>query len=76
MPDLIPTEQSLLYILYYRHGNTQHTDWKHFNFKGSFRDAIERGKAHCQKMNLRFISVKPFLSDLVADEARHVVAEQ
>ena len=70
-----PEDKPILYILYHRHGNTQHTDFMFFNYKGSFRDAIERGKAYCQRVNLRFISVKPFLTDLAEDERRHVVAE-
>ena len=76
MPDPVTVEVDKTYILFYRHGNTMQTDWKAFSYKGSFRDAIERGKSHCAKTNLRFISVKPFITDFTEEERKHTAADQ
>jgi hypothetical protein len=57
-----------LYTLYYLRGGAHQTYSKMFFHSGPFKACIERGKRHCELMNLRFISVKPFISDLTLDE--------
>ena len=54
--------------LYYRSGNNPHPRTKIFCFAGTVRDAVDRAKSHCTNMNLRFISIEPWLSDLDYDE--------
>lgn len=62
-----------LYILTYvqvsRTGG--HFVEKHFQHEGGFKGpqgAIERGKRHCQRMNYRFMNVRPFMNDLDLEE--------
>lgn len=59
-----------IFTLYYRQGMNPHPMQKNFKFTGEFKGAIERGKSHCENMGLRFITVRPFLSELDADEKR------
>lgn len=55
------------YTVFYRHGNKPNCS-KTFNFKGSFRQATERAKMHCQIMGYRFVFLSPVLSILEEDE--------
>jgi hypothetical protein len=41
-----------------------------FEHEGTFHEAIDRAKLHCQKMNYRFIKVRPFIVDLDEREKR------
>lgn len=60
-----------LYILYYLRGGLHASQQKHFFHSGTFREVIDRGKRHCDTMSYRFISVKPFISDLSLDEKQN-----
>lgn len=51
------------FILYYRYGAQKPSD-KVFEHVGTLRDAITRGKQHCETMDFRFIAVRPFIVDL------------
>jgi len=61
---------STMYVLYYREGQNPHPQMKYFELKGEFRQVISRVKRHCELMNMRFINVRPFLSNLEDDERR------
>lgn len=59
------------FILYYIKGPDPHIKQKHFVFAGEMKDAIQRGKRHCENMSYRFIRVQPFFSSLDEDEKRN-----
>lgn len=42
----------------------------HFEYDGGWKAAIERGILHCQRMNYRFIKVRPMIVDLDEREKR------
>jgi hypothetical protein len=63
----IPNAKSL-YVLYYRQGANPSYMQKWFEFSGNLTEAINRGRKHCEIMNMRFLSVRPFLSDLETEE--------
>jgi len=69
LPSVDPTI-STMYVLYYREGQNPHPQMKYFELKGDFRTVISRVKRHCELMNMRFINVRPFLSNLEEDERR------
>lgn len=50
------------YKLFYSQGT--HRDDKIFPFKGGLKDAITRGRKHCEVMGYRFIMVRPGIVDL------------
>lgn len=52
-----------LWMLWYFKGTSQ-PQFKCFQFEGTMRDAVQRGRLHCTKMNYRFGSVRPFMIDL------------
>ena len=60
-----------MYSLWYRENTNPHPLYKFFFHEGNLQSAIARGKVHCERMGQRFIFVRPFLSDLNADERRH-----
>lgn len=59
-----------IFTLYYRQGMNPHPMQKNFRFAGEFKQAIERGKSHCENMGLRFITVRPFITELDMEEKR------
>jgi hypothetical protein len=60
------------YLLYYRQGNNPYPQFFMFyHASPDIRKVVERIKSHCEKMNLRFIHVRPFIVDL--DEAEEKV---
>jgi len=61
-----------LFCLWYRERRNPHPQTKYFFFEGDLRAAIAKGRQHCETTNLVFIHVRPFLSDLEADEKRHL----
>lgn len=65
-----------MFTLYYLKGNNHQTAHMNFPFKGNFREAIQRGRNYCAQMNLRFISVRPFITDLDEEEKRQKLMEQ
>lgn len=69
MPSVDPLVATM-YVLYYREGQNPHPQTKYFNLKGEFRQVIARVKRHCELMHMRFINVRPFLSNLDDDERR------
>lgn len=69
LPSVDPAVMTM-YVLYYREGQNPHPQMKYFNLKGEFRNVINRVKRHCELMHMRFINVRPFLSDLQEDEKR------
>jgi len=66
-----------LYEMQYRQGMNPHPMTKKFHmqqagtYQERLRAAIARGRRHCEITGLRFISVRPFLSDLAQDEKHH-----
>ena len=70
----IPTSETSspeTFILFYIKGPSHQVMSKHFVFAGLIRDAIERGRRHCEQMSYRFIRVQPFFSNLEEDERRN-----
>lgn len=65
-----------LYTLFYRSPNTygNHNVSKNFVFKGNLRQAIERARAHCDFMGIKFLFVEPFICDLRATEIAYTQA--
>ena len=62
-------DKTRVYTLYY-HYRASAPKTLVFEFKGSFNEAIERGRAFCARVNYRFIKVKPFIIDLDEREKR------
>lgn len=60
-----------IFVLFYRFGSNPHTQSKQFRHSGNFQDAIARGRRHCELVNLRFIKVEKFFSDLGEEERIH-----
>ena len=59
------------YILYYIYQNRRtEPKTKVFPFKGPLAQAIIRGRNHCEKMNYKWITVRPFIVDLEEQEER------
>lgn len=60
-----------IYVLYYRRGTNPFPEIKHFHFKGTLKQAMDRGRQHCDNIVARFLRVEPFLHDLTEDEVTH-----
>lgn len=75
-PSPAPVLKETTYILYYRQGNSVHTDWKVFPFNGNLRDAIARAQEHCNKLRLRFLKVRPFHINLDDEEKAFIRVEE
>lgn len=58
----------VLYTLYYRQGMNPHPLQKNFYFEGDLHSAIVRSRKHCELMGIKFISVRPFLSNIDEEE--------
>lgn len=56
-----------LWHLLYKQGNNPRKELI-FEFSGDIQRAIQRARAHCQRMNFIFIHVEAFLHDLDEDE--------
>lgn len=56
------------FTLIYLHGRNHNALFKHFHFSGTLKEAVERGKKHCEVMGYRFLRIDPFISDLDGDE--------
>lgn len=67
-PDPSVEQERRLFIGTYKNG-TRRPDEKTFALTGNLRDAIERFKVHCERMNLHFIHVRPAVVDLDYQEA-------
>ena len=65
----MPTTQERTYILYYHFRAAKPLDLV-FTYHGTLPEAIERGKQHCERMQYRFIKVRPFIVDLDEREVR------
>ena len=59
---------SNIYVLHYVAGNTPKLMQKNFTHNGPLSTAINRARLHCEKMRIRFITVKPFLMSLDDEE--------
>ena len=59
-------ERERIFVLHFKHQNQ--IKQKNFNFRGPLKEAIERGKDHCNKMGYRFVLVRPFVVDLTHQE--------
>lgn len=68
---LLPVNHDNTYVLWFRFGSNPHTQPKYFKYEGSFQDAIQRGRKHCELMSLRFIKVERFFSDFTEEERVH-----
>ena len=73
VPEVQPTPKTslksshCLWHLLYKQGNNPRKEMI-FEFQGDIQRAIQRARAHCQRMNLIFIHVEAFLHDLDEDE--------
>ena len=64
-------DRERFYILYYIYQNRRtEPKTKVFPFKGPLAQAIIRGRNHCEKMNYKWITVRPFIVDLEEQEER------
>lgn len=72
LPVLPKVDFSKLYYLQYIESRktSSHIITRWFLFDGVFKDAIMRGKLHCERLGLRFLIVRPFLTDLAMEEQR------
>jgi hypothetical protein len=64
-----------LWTLWYFAG-TSGPQFKNFIFDGTMREAMQRGREHCSRMNYRFGSVRPFILDLDYQEQRYFETNQ
>lgn len=69
------TELSEIYILWFRRGTSPFPEMKFFSFKGTLKQAMDRGRQHCDNITARFLRVDPFLHDLTEDEVKHRKSE-
>ena len=78
LPGLPSTRGELdqLMVLYYRHGNNPRTQDMFFIWPGEFKKAIDRGRQFCERMSWKFISVRPFLSNLEDIEKRNTISSE
>lgn len=65
-----------LHTLYYLHSNNPRSQSINFQYNGSFKEAINRGRTFCEKMGWRFLKVEPFLTDLDDREKRAAAANE
>lgn len=65
-----PKNSFSLWRLFYKKGNNPRCECV-FRLDASKREAIERGRIHCTKMNYKFIHVEPLLVDLDLSEAEY-----
>ncbi len=64
------------YVLYYRFSSEPGGfSIKWFDLKGDLTSAIRRGREHCLTMQLKFLSVRPFMSDLDKEEKERTARE-
>lgn len=61
-----------MYILHYRKGDNPHPMTKFFFIEGDIQKAMARARSHCDTMNYRFLRVDSFVSNLEADEQKHL----
>ncbi len=52
-----------IWTLWYSERNRA-PQYKTFIFEGKMREAVLRGRAHCDRMNLRFVNIRPLVVDL------------
>lgn len=61
-----------LYVLHFIHkASSTHVQQKVFRGTGDFKDIVTRAKTHCENTGMRFVFVKPFISDFEEDEKKH-----
>lgn len=67
-----PPAEQIIYTLHYRRGDNPHPMQKNFKAAPDLKipQLVERCKTYCTNMSYRFISVGPWLSDLVMDEKK------
>lgn len=65
-------QEETLWVLYYRQGSNPHSMSKQFYHSGTLPEVISRCKSHCEVMGYRFTNVRPAISDLAQDEAKHI----
>lgn len=71
MPGRPEPVKDIVYVLYYRVSSRPVPDVKHFVMRTTdMRAVMERTQSYCKRMNLRFVRVEPFMSDLDADERK------
>lgn len=58
-----------IYVLYYK-DNASNKLMKTFYFQGSLQDASHRARAHCAKMQFRYIRVEPLMAIFDVDESK------
>lgn len=71
LKDALPEDEvdfDNIFILYYRQGTNVFPLTKFFHFKGSLKQAMDRGRQHCDAITGRFLRVEPFLHNLTEDE--------
>ena len=68
-------ESKRLYKLFYRVGRQKPTEIM-FEFGGDRKNAVERGRNHCERMGFLFIWCEPAIYDLDDREARRAESEE
>lgn len=48
------------------------TSIKYFRSTKPFKEVMQIARQHCEKMGIRFLYCSPFLTDLAAEEKRHM----
>lgn len=73
LPNEVPQEEKIIYMLHYRRGDNPHPMTKFFRAPKNMKITalVERCKTYCTTMSYRFISVAPFETDLELDEKKH-----
>jgi hypothetical protein len=71
--DGVKTILSQMYTLFYRQGNNPHPMQKNFFSSGKdLSETVLLAKKHCETVGVRFVRVVPFISNLRADERKHM----
>lgn len=61
-----------IYVLHFIHkASSTHVQQKVFRAVGDFKDIVTRAKMHCENTGIRFVFLKPFISDFEEDEKKH-----
>lgn len=80
VPTVVPSKpnsiekDARIYQLWYAYSNLA-PQIKCFPFKGDMKSAIARARLHCEKMNYRFLRLRPLIVDLDEQEQRRAQNE-
>lgn len=63
-------EKQSMFILYFRQGQNPHTVFTFFFDSGPFNQIVSRAKDFCETMNMRFVTVKPAITNFEEEKKK------